>query len=290
MGRTAAGLRAVRATMLDVLDLVLPATCAGCGTEPGALCAACRPLLAGRAWPAWPDPAPDGLPTPWAVAPYAGAVRDIVIAHKEEGRHALAQPLGAALAASIRAALSLAPVSASGRSASAPASVRLVLVPMPSRAAALRARGHDPTLAMTRQAARTLRREGNHGAHGGHACRVVVLPLLRLAASVTDQAGLDARARAVNLEDAVRLPPRYERLLAQVRAEESSDVLLVDDIITTGASLTSAAATLRRAGTPVLGAAVVAATPRRTTPPDHGGTPAPLPSPGPGVSPRGQWG
>jgi predicted amidophosphoribosyltransferase len=255
------GLAAARAALLDVLDLVLPATCAGCGAQPGLLCGACRTLLAGRAGAAWPDPTPDGLPAPWAVAPYSGAVREVVIAHKEQGRHALAKPLGAALAASVRAAVAGAP------------SGRLVLVPMPSRAAALRARGHDPTLAMTRWAARTLRRERSNGSP------VVVLPVLRLASSVTDQAGLDARARAVNLREGVRLSRRHRRLLDQQHSQGRTAVLLVDDIITTGASLASAAATLRRAGTPVQGAAVVAATPRRTPP-----------RPMPGVSPGARGG
>lgn len=259
MGRGVTGLGAVRAVALDVLDLALPATCAGCAGEPGLLCAACRLLLAGPARAAWPDPTPVGLPPPWAVAAYAGAVRDIVVAHKEHGRRALAQPLGAALAVAVRAALAGCPVASgsAGRASGASSPGRVVLVPMPSRAAAVRARGRDPTLATARVAAQELRRDGH---------RVAVLPVLRLARSVTDQAGLDATARAANLAGAVLLPGRFQRLLGRLRAQEPCTIVLADDIITTGSSLTSAAATLRRAGAPVAGAALVAATPRRTAP------------------------
>ncbi|MDQ1664442.1 MAG: hypothetical protein QOH75_473 [Actinomycetota bacterium] len=248
LGRVSAVAGAARDLLGDVLGLALPATCAGCDGPAPVLCATCRGLLTRGARPAWPDPVPDGLPPPWAVATYSGAVRDIVIAHKEHGRRALAEPLGAALASSVAAALG-----------GIPPSRAAVLVPMPSRAAAVRARGHDPTLAMTRQAAAKLRRDGR---------RVSVLPVLRLARSVRDQAGLDAAARSANLAGAVLLPARYRRLLPsgdQPGGAREAAIVLVDDIVTTGASLASAAATLRREGTPVLAAALVAATPRRTT-------------------------
>jgi predicted amidophosphoribosyltransferase len=221
-----------------VLDLALPATCAGCGSAPGLLCATCRAAMRGPARPAWPDPPPPGLPPPWAVTAYDGVARRLVLAHKEDGRRGLAVPLGEALAVTVRAAARRAIRSHE----------HLLLVPMPSRAAAVRSRGHDPTLAMARRAASELRAGG---------LDVSVRPVLRLSRSVTDQAGLDASARAANLSGAVRVPGRLAGLL-------DAPVVLVDDVITTGASLAAAAEALRRVGALPVGAAVVAATARRT--------------------------
>jgi predicted amidophosphoribosyltransferase len=228
-----------------VLDLALPAECAGCGQQPGLLCGGCAPALRGPARPAWPQPSPPGLPPPWAVAGYDGAVRSALLAHKEQGRTALARPLGAALAASVRAVLGQR--AAVGPHRSGP----VVLVPMPSRRAAVRERGRDPTLVIAREAARLLR---------GNDREVSVRPVLRMAASVADQSGLDAAGRAANLRGAVLLPARRAGPLVGCGGR----VVLVDDIITTGASLAAAADTLRRAGIETDGAALVAATRRRT--------------------------
>lgn len=232
--------------LLAALDLALPAECAGCGRVPGLLCGTCGSALAARARPAWPRPSPPGLPAPWAVAGYDGVVRAVLLAHKEDGRAALARPLGAALAASVRAVL--AGTDRAGPSPGAP----VALVPMPSRRGAVRDRGRDPTLAIARQAARLLRERGRE---------VRVRPVLRMSASVQDQAGLDALARAANLRGAVLM---RDRCSGQI-AGQGERVVLVDDIITTGATLAAAAETLRRTGIEATGAAVVAATRRRTS-------------------------
>jgi Predicted amidophosphoribosyltransferases len=89
----------------ELLELVLPQVCAGCGVAPGLLCAGCREPLRGPVWPAWPSPAPPGLPTPYAAVPYEGAVRNMIVAHKESGRMGLARHLGAALALSVISAV-----------------------------------------------------------------------------------------------------------------------------------------------------------------------------------------
>ena len=249
-----AGLRAAldpRAGLLAALDLALPADCAGCGLLPGLLCPGCGSALAAPARPAWPQPSPAGLPPPWAVAGYDGAVRAALLAHKEQGRAALARPLGRALATSVRAALA----HGSADRARQPSPEPVALVPMPSRRAAVRERGRDPTLAIAREAARLLRAEGRD---------VSVWPVLRMAGSVQDQAGLDAQARAANLRGSVLVTERSAAGLAGHGRGQRARVVLVDDIITTGASLAAAAATVRGTGVDLVGAALVAATHRRT--------------------------
>jgi predicted amidophosphoribosyltransferase len=241
-----------RSALLAALDLALPAECAGCGLLPGLLCRNCAAALAAPARPAWPRPSPAGLPPPWAIADYDGPVRAALLAHKEQGRAALARPLGGALARSVRAAL------ASTQEEGAPSdqlpvgrNAGVVLVPMPSRRGAVRERGRDPTLAIARRAAQLLRVEGEDAS---------VRPVLRMAGTVQDQSGLDAQARAANLRGAVLLPDRWVARLSH----DGTRVVLVDDIITTGATLAAAAVTLRRTGIEMVGAALVAATRRRT--------------------------
>ena len=84
---------------------------------------------------AWPTPVPAGLVSPWTGAAYDGTARALVLGHKERAMHGLRGPLATLLARAVAGAvddlgLTGAPV---------------VLVPVPSRPATVRARGHDPT-------------------------------------------------------------------------------------------------------------------------------------------------
>ena len=233
-----------------LVDLVLPGGCAGCGSAGVAgdggslLCEVCRRGLAGPARLVWPTPVPPGLPPPWAVADYAGAARGAILAHKEDGRFGLAAPLGDALARAVTAGLA---ATSGGGHPRAP----VALIPVPSRRTAVRARGQDATLRLTRRAAATVRRDG---------ADVEVLPVVRIVRGMADQAGLDARERAANLGGALAVP---RRLASLVRGRA---VVVVDDVITTGSSIDETARALRAAGADVLCAAVVAATRRRRTP------------------------
>src|SRR5207302_5298613 len=69
-----------------LLDLVLPVHCPGCGAAGVLACPACLAPLAAPARVAWPRPSPAGLPPPFAVASYGGAVRAILLAYKEDDR------------------------------------------------------------------------------------------------------------------------------------------------------------------------------------------------------------
>ncbi|WP_408896316.1 ComF family protein [Nocardioides sp. R1-1] len=221
------------------VDLVLGSRCVGCERPGRPLCPDCRATQPAEAAPRWPTPCPAGLVPPYAVGEYDGLLRALVLAHKERRVLALAAPLGALLAVSVRTAAAEA-----GRHGP------IVLVPVPSRAASVRQRGQDPTLAMTRAASRAL---------GGHARTA---RLLRLRPGVVDQSGLDATARAANLAGSMTVPAVLVRRLA--RRCPHAHVVVCDDVLTTGATLREAQRALEAAGVPVLAAAVVAATRRRS--------------------------
>lgn len=227
----------MRLVLRDLVDLLLPAECAGCafaGPVDRLACPACRAELARSPAPTVPTPAPPGFPPTWAGLAYEGAPRALLIAHKERRARPVTPLLGTVLAGALAAA----------GEGSGPAYV----VPVPSSTAARRARGDDPTYRLVRSAVRELRRRGRP---------VAVLAALREVRAVADQAGLGATDRAANLAGALAVRPGAARLLA------TRPVLLADDVVTTGATLAEATRALGAAGVPVLGAGVVAATRRR---------------------------
>jgi predicted amidophosphoribosyltransferase len=231
--------------LAHLLDLVLPAECPGCGrtgVDVRPACPDCLTGLAGAASIALPRPPPAGLPPVLSVTAYAGPARALLVAHKEHGQLALARPLGCALARSVAAVQGA--FGFPGRPCG--------LVPVPSRPAALRSRGHDPLLRIARVAAAELRRCG---------VPATVLPVLRHTRRVADQGDLDAAARALNLAGALGVPASRAGLLA------GRSLVLVDDVLTTGATLAEAARAIQAAGVRVAGAAVVAATELRFGPP-----------------------
>ncbi|MFI0367241.1 ComF family protein [Actinomadura sp. 1N219] len=216
--------------LADLIDLLLPERCAGCGGEPILLCDACAVPLQGPARPA--RTAPDGLPPPWTVTAYDGPLRTILSAYKERGRTALAVPLGEALATAIQAALTrLDPPQ--------------TVVWVPSRRGTVRRRGHDPLREIVAAALHRLRADG---------IPITGLDALRHRRRVGDQAGLTAAQRLTNLDGAL------ETTTPDIAGRQ---VILVDDVITTGASLAEAARALRAAGATPTAAATIATTPRR---------------------------
>jgi predicted amidophosphoribosyltransferase len=120
----------------------------------------------------------------------------------------------------------------------------------------VRARGHDPTHAITARAGRQLRSQGFD---------VETRRLLRLSAGVADQAGLDAAQRAANLDGSMRIrAPSVRRLLLR---RPHARVVVCDDVLTTGSTAREAQRALEAVGLDVVRIAVVAATPRRVRQP-----------------------
>lgn len=167
--------------LADLLDLVLPRDCAGCGERGRTLCERCSLVLRGAPSVHRPTPAPAGLPRVTAAGAYDGVLRALLLAHKERGRTALARPLGGALAA-----------------AAAAHGPGLLLVPVPSARAAVRQRGHDHARRLAAAAAREL----------GRRSAALLVP----ARTVADQAGLSAGDRAANLSGALRARRRLDGL------------------------------------------------------------------------------
>ncbi|MGW1317741.1 ComF family protein [Streptomyces sp. NPDC002426] len=203
----------------EIVGLVLPVACAGCGRPRTGLCEECAAGVAAGPRRVRPAPEPAGLPVVHAAAPYENAVRAMLLAHKERGALGLAGVLGGALAAAVRAG-------AGYPGERGP----LLLVPVPSTRRATAGRGHDPVRRIAAAAAAELRR-------GGTSARV--LAVLRQRRAVADQAGLGARERQANLAGALVVADGGRRLLGGGR------VVLVDDLLTTGASLAEAARAVR---------------------------------------------
>ena len=232
---------ALRIAADSAADLFVGSSCVGCGRPGRMLCAACRGALPAEARVCWPTPVPAGLVTPWAVAEYADAVRQMVVGHKDEGQWGFRGTLAGMLATAVAAAVREAPVEEP-----------VVLVPVPSRPGSARRRGYDPTGALVRAAARRLAAAGRP---------VVVAVLLASSAGVRDQAGLGATDRATNLARSMSCPAGRVRRLA--RRHPAGHVVVCDDVLTTGATAREAQRALAAVGIQPLAVATVAATRRR---------------------------
>ncbi|HEY5821649.1 MAG TPA: phosphoribosyltransferase family protein [Propionibacteriaceae bacterium] len=220
-------------------DLLLGASCHGCGSPWWGVCPRCRADVAGRSpFVTAPQPTPAGFPLTVTSSPYDDVFRNVISAHKERQALILTRFLAERLALAGHSLLS---------AYAARTEIRAVtLVPVPSATAVVRQRGFDATWAMSKLAVRRLQ-----AVHP-----VVAQRMLEQRRTIADQAGLTAAERAANLRQAFGLR----------RGSTAEQVVLVDDVVTTGASLTEATRVLETAGITVLGAITVAATARRTTP------------------------
>lgn len=229
----------------DLGRLVLPVECAGCGAVDEVLCGPCRRLLAGTPQRCeWSAPRLDRMngrpPLPvWALTPYTGPVRELVVAWKDHGRADLTGALTDALAA---AAAAVALVLLGTNLQPMP----LLVVPAPSSGPARRRRGADLI--------------GQLAAAVAGSCSATGLPAraapgLAQRRGTRDQVGLGVRARGRNVTASVQWRPRAPLPVA------GQPILLVDDVLTTGATLAACERALERVGGVVVGALTLAVTP-----------------------------
>jgi ComF family protein len=218
-----------------ILDVLVPRRCGLCGAFGDFLCAACAavlpradgprcrtcaaPLGPGtvcRACAALPE---QPLTTLTAACRFAGDARRLVHRLKYESLSALAEPMGALMAA-----------------CPLPRPAPDVIVPVPLHRARVRQRGFNQAELLARAVGR---------AHG-----IAVAPraLVRVRATPSQVRQAGAARRAANVAGAFAC-----------RADVSGRVvLLVDDVATTGATLRACAATLRAAGAGAVHALVFA--------------------------------
>ena len=228
----------------SLLDLALPATCAGCRREGAPICVDCHPALEVR----WDRPAgapiglPVELPAPlvqleW-VAPFTGTVRMALHALKYAGERRMAQPLGRAAAERWRRA------GAGGD----------LLVPVPVHAERARLRGYDQAMLLAEVIGRDL--------------DVPTASLLERHRRTVAQFDLDRADRGANVAGAFRLKAAAGRAaVGDQRGPAAPDergpttlstpggpdltgrwVVLIDDVTTTGATLAACARVLMAAG------------------------------------------
>jgi len=235
-----------------LVGLALPVACASCGQPDDAVCRRCRLELDGCLWaggprPCRPDPCPPDLPVVHAAGRYEGPLARLAAAYKDDDRRDCAGILGGHLANAVIASVRASPphlrVLAAGNGP-------LLLVPVPSSAAARRRRGDAPLTALAAAVA-----------HGFADRELVLAEALKPRRRVADQAGLNARERAVNLEHSMVVRPRWEHVVA------GAACVVVDDVLTTGATLVEAARALAASGASSVVAATVCATQRRSSRP-----------------------
>lgn len=202
----------------DIADLLLARACIGCDVPGPPLCEACAAELMPTPFRV-PD-LPPSLPPTVAAHRYAGRAQTAVLAHKESGVRALSPALGLSLASAVR-------------SPAMPPRVQ-ALVPVPSHAASIRARGRDTVLEIARAA----------GARMG----VPVLPLLARTAGARQKSRTAAQRRA-----------QVAGVRVRRRVDEAVALVLVDDVVATGSTADACVQALTEAGMTVTGVACVAA-------------------------------
>lgn len=226
-----------------MLDLVLPAECAGCHRAGASWCRRCDRALTRLALPSGPsmvvpDPPPRRLPDTVAWGLYDDPLRAAITAWKDEGRRDLLTVLAPLLAAAMEAACAHADWTQGP----------VLIVPAPSSSRSTRIRGDMPSVDLA------------GGAVRAHLSRrtLRLVPAVAPARAVADQAGLSATSRTANLRRAHVVASRWLPVVRDRRC------LVVDDVLTTGATITECARALMQAGAMEVRGATVAISRRRT--------------------------
>lgn len=225
----------------DLASLLLPLGCAGCGRWDVAICSRCRNRWRVRLQRCEQDtvslsdsehPPRPGMPV-WALAPYQGEARRMVLQWKNHTRtdlHPFFADVGRRAGAQVAPLLPL------------PASARSVLViPAPS-GWRRRIRRRLVVADLAREVGEGLRR---------HVAAVDVQDLLRTPDASLHRLGAARRVASRR----VHLRPGW------ANQPITAPVLLIDDVVTTGSTLAACRRVLAQRGGTVLGALVLAATP-----------------------------
>ena len=218
------------AALGSLLDLLVPAACAGCGRLSGILCRPCRDSFVPAGDPRDRFLAADrgivigqALTLAIAAFAYVGPMRNALQRLKYGGASRVAAPLA-------RAALPAA------EHLLAVTDARVTLVPVPIHPSRLRQRGYNQARLLA-------------GALGALSGLAVEERIVR-SRETTRQHGLDRAARLRNLKEAFAPAPTTSR-------DPERPIVIIDDILTTSATLEACASVLRQAGsTTVYGFAV----------------------------------
>ena len=243
----------LRELRLDLLALVWPTACVGCGRPDRDCCLPCLVELQRDAPLRHPS---IGVPCVVRGA-YDGPLRALLVAFKHEGRTGFARELGPELRRPLLAALAL---------CEGPAPP--VIVAAPSRRSRVRRRGYhhlDLLLNAAMRGGRVLggrvpggRAPGGRESDPGHRIAALRVRALRATRGRSSQVGLGPADRARN---AARVAVRRSAR-AVLRGRE---VILVDDVITTGATVLAAGGVLEQAGARVVAVVALCVAERRDT-------------------------
>ena len=247
--RCARLVRLLRRGLGDVVDLVLPCECPGCGRWDVALCEDCERLLGARLGrcestaPALAGSASDPVLRVWSVARYAGAVRGIVLAWKGPGGRRVERAVAEAGREAGRRWY------AELRRVGLVLDAQVAVVPAPS-GRRRRVSGRLVVRSLASEVARGLMEAAcvDRASPG----RIAAYDVLRRSGGRSRQSGLGVSGRAANRRGSMSVAPGLPG---------AAPCLLVDDVITSGATLAECRRALRRAGHDVLGAFALAATP-----------------------------
>ena len=223
MGQPSRGVGRWLALRDAAADLFLGSSCPGCARPGWGACPACLAAL-GRETPVRTIHTESGEWPVWAACTYRPPIPALLKAWKDEGAWGLTTPFATAV---VRTVVAHDPGNC-------------LVVPVPSRAVAVRERGHDHARSLARSVARGLGWRSE--------------PLLRVGSAGVDQFDLARQERWRNMAGAIRAQAGHGR------------VLLIDDVVTTGASLQASATALTEAGWTVVGAATIASSELRLTP------------------------